>query len=195
MNPMRAKSSDEKSSINEATSEFERHSTNDLCFIYRSRIDQHSLVYGAEMDCFENVVKLNGVIDSDLIKGVELKTCKHIEDNPRLESNFKKFKTMKWYNQSILSNVNKISCGFWRDDHIVDEIKEFSLADLVKIGTFDKKLCLVQFNKILTFIKSCFIKHRTNLLKFNHLSFSYKLVCETENVKTVLPDFYKNEFI
>lgn len=52
------------------------HSNNFLNIVFvsiGSRINNHSLCYGAEMDAFENVVKLDGPIDSNDIKGVELK--------------------------------------------------------------------------------------------------------------------------
>lgn len=150
------------------------------------------------MDCFENVVALHEPIDSDWIAGVELKTCKTVL-NQRQKQTFERFKTLKWHNQSFLSNVKKIAVGFWQEDHIVDRIKEYSLQDLVRMGNnnWSPELCLYQTDKILAFIKACFLasEHQEkNLLKFTYRSFSYKLVCEDKEVHSVLPDFYKNEF-
>ena len=172
---------------------YEHHTTTDLCFVYRTRLNEHSLVYGAEMDCFESIVKLDEPLDSNLFESVELKTCKHIE-NERHRNSFKRFKTMKWYNQSFLINVKKISVGYWRNQHIVDEIREYNLEELKQIGDWNHELCLNQLYQILSFIKSSFMQQNTSKLKFTYRSFSYKLICDDKDVKNVLPDFFKNEF-
>lgn len=148
------------------------------------------------MDCFENVVKLHEPIDSDKIEGVELKTCKAVLSRAQKQT-FKRFKTLKWHNQSFLSNVKKVAVGYWSDEHIVDCIKEYTLQELVKIGdnSWRPELCLYQLDKILAFIKRCFLKHeQTNRLKFTYRSFTHELVCEDKEVQPVLPDFYKFEF-
>ena len=150
------------------------------------------------MDCFENVVNLHEPIDSDKIKGVELKTCKAIQTE-RQRQTFEKFKTLKWHNQSFLSNVKKVAVGYWQGNHIVDRIKEYSLQDLARIGesSWSPELCLFQCDQILAFIKGCFLakEHEgKSRLKFTYRSFSYKLVCEDQQVQPVLPDFYKDEF-
>lgn len=148
------------------------------------------------MDCFENIVKLHEPIDSNKIEGVELKTCKAVQSRGQ-EVTFKRYKTLKWYNQSFLSNMKKVTVGYWTDEHIVNCIKEYTLQDLVRMAdnSWSPELCLYQMDKMLAFIKRCFLKYEgTNRLKFIHLSFTHKLVCDDRDVLPVLPDFYKNEF-
>ena len=152
---------------------------------------------GAEMDCFLNVVPLHEPIDSDKIESVELKTCRAlVKDNQK--RTFAKFKTLKWYNQSFLSNVKKVVVGYWQDEHIVHRIREYSLQELVGLGSdWSPELCQYQCDKMLTFIKECFLakEHEGKTrLKFTYRSFSYKLVCSDREVQPVLPDFFKNEF-
>lgn len=175
--------------------EYANHTLTDLCFTYRSRLNENSLVYAAEMDSFEDVCRLDKPLDSDLIKSVELKTSKKIT-NERQETSFKKFKTLKWYSQSFLTNIKKLVVG-WHHDLIVDDIKEYKLEDLIDLGDgyWNPNLCVYQMNNILSFIKHSFSKHNTDLLKFTYKSFSYQIVCDDKDVKKVLPDFFKETFI
>lgn len=94
-----------KVSEEDELNEFKEHVTKDLCLILRSRINQHSLLYSAEADCFESFISPDDVpIDSDLIQNVELKTSKK-QTHPKQEINFRRFKTINIWAQSVLGKI------------------------------------------------------------------------------------------
>lgn len=96
---------------------------------------------------------------------------------------------------SVLTNNKKISVGYWTDDYVVDEIKEYTLQDLVGIGHWTPRICFFQLDNILAFIKKSFRQNEnTNLLKFHHKRDSKQIVCERSEVP-VLPEFYKKEIV
>lgn len=175
--------------------EFKVHIAKELRFVFRSKINDHSLIYSAEVDCFEKYTSVHAnPLDSDLLQGVELKTVKSFAKNTKQEQNFKKFKTLKWYGQSVLANMKKVSVGYWQENHVVNEIKEYSLDDLIAIGNWNPKVCFYQLDKILSFIKRCFASTKsTNLLRFEHHSFSKEVLCLPSKL-VVVPEFYKREF-
>ena len=113
------------------------------------------------MNSFENYIELNeNPIDTDKIKSVELKISKSVTDFKK-ELMFKRYTTLKWWCQSVLSNNQKIVCGYYpSDDFVIKKIKEYSLDELVEIGDWNDKICFYQFNNMLTFIKASFNKKK-----------------------------------
>lgn len=91
-------------------------------------------------------------------------------------------------------NVKKIAIGFWDENLVVDNIKEYSLDDLVAMSEWSPKICFFQLNNILSFIKTSFKESKQTKLRFTYDKFSKKIVCHSSD-KQVVPDFYKNEFV
>lgn len=188
----------EKSSETEKSvdlEEFKQHISKEFNCIFRNKINNHSLIYSAEMSCFEEYTNVHeNPLDTDLLKAVSLKTTRNIPKDTKREINFKRYKTVKWWGQSVLVNTKKVSVGYWEKDHVVDEIKEYSLDDLIAIGDWNPRICFYQLEKILSFIKQSFASNQgTNLLQFVHKMFSKQILCQQSSV-AVVPDFYKREF-
>ncbi|ELU05819.1 hypothetical protein CAPTEDRAFT_186717, partial [Capitella teleta] len=95
-----------------------------FCSVVRSRLDQHSMVFGGEVDCYSG--------DKKEKEYVELKTSREM-DKPNQLRNFKKFKLLKWWCQSFLLGVPRVVCGFRDDDSIVQRIKTYSTLEIPKL--------------------------------------------------------------
>ncbi len=70
-------------------------------------------------------------IDLNAENFVELKTSRHIE-HPGQETNFKKFKLIKWWCQCFPAGIRQVACGFRDDDGIVETIQTYNVSDLPK---------------------------------------------------------------
>ncbi|KAJ8318463.1 hypothetical protein KUTeg_003554 [Tegillarca granosa] len=90
-----------------------------FCTVVRSRLDQHSI---GEVDAVDP--SINGETQY-----VEFKTTREI-DNPRQNTNFKRFKLIKWWAQSFLVGIPQIICGFRDDDGIVHRLKKFNVQEI-----------------------------------------------------------------
>lgn len=92
-----------------------------FCAVVRARLNQHSLVFGGEVDCCQTC--------KGETKYVELKTSRDMY-HVNQERNFKRFKLIKWWAQSFLIGVPKIVCGFRDDDGVVHRLEEFKTQDI-----------------------------------------------------------------
>ena len=110
---------------------------------------------------------------------------------------------MKWWAQSYLSGVPRITCGFRDDDGICDDIQHFNTLDLPLTAqqirnSWDSETCLCFLDNFLEFIKSIFKKindHTTVLLvnrDINSLFLSYQVL--ENSSEQFLPDWFVNEF-
>jgi len=177
------------------TIDFEKIAQHDLCFIFKSKVDRHRLLYSATMNCFEDNSNLNeNPIPSSKIKSVELKSCRKLM-NASHENNFRSTKTLKYWSHSTLVNNDKVCVAFFDDDYVVDEAREYRLSDLTKTGSWSSRICFHQFERILWFIKKSFIEKKVDLLMFRHEFISKNaIICEESN-KSIVPDWYKEELI
>ncbi|XP_063833442.1 decapping and exoribonuclease protein-like [Ostrinia nubilalis] len=141
--------------------------TKEFSLVLTTRLNNHSLVYGAEMDGLRcDQYKVPPVPDhhdpNKIVKYlydkefVELKTSRHIEYS-RQETSFKRFKTKKWWCQSFLAGVNTIVCGFRDDNGIVEELEVFSGRDLVKMSErfWIPGVCFNFLDTFFTYVKRC----------------------------------------
>ncbi|XP_067143943.1 decapping and exoribonuclease protein-like isoform X2 [Centruroides vittatus] len=99
----------------------------EYCVIVRSRLKNHSLVYGAEVDCVEQCSYEGSK------PYVELKTSRNITSD-RQHRNFCRFKLLKWWVQSFLIGIPKIICGFRDDDGFVGHLETFVVQDIPKLS-------------------------------------------------------------
>eukprot|EP00904_Undaria_pinnatifida_P012958 jgi/Undpi1/8793/HiC_scaffold_25.g11255.m1 len=117
------------------------------CALYRSRIGNHNVLMGAEIDACR---------PSDPGRFVEIKTTRVIH-NPKDEQIFKKHKTLKYWAQCYLAGVRDLVVGY-RDDHgIVRDVKTWTTDALVdsvdKVKHWDKDVCLNFTDRVLSFLK------------------------------------------
>jgi len=103
----------------------------EFCCVFRSRLNQFSLVYGAEMDGYDSdsIIQQKQLLKPE--KFVEMKTSRIIE-NDRQHRNFSRYKMLKWWGQSFLVGIEEIVCGWRDDDGIVRDIESFKIRQLPK---------------------------------------------------------------
>ncbi|CAN0219202.1 unnamed protein product [Laminaria digitata] len=117
------------------------------CALYRSRLGNHNVLMGAEIDaCRPN----------DPGRFVEIKTTRIIQA-PKDEQIFKKHKTLKYWAQCYLAGVRDLVVGY-RDDHgIVRDVKSWTTDALVdavdRVKHWDKDVCLNFTDRCLSFLK------------------------------------------
>lgn len=130
-----------------------------FCSVVRCRLEKHSLVYGAEIDC---CIKSKSNSLSAPLNYVELKTSRIIE-NERMNWSFERYKLLKWWSQSFLAGVRKIVCGFRDDNGIVKKLKTFNTLEIPSTVANERNMwtgnvCLNFCNQLLDWIKSA-VKH------------------------------------
>ncbi|GBP56374.1 Decapping and exoribonuclease protein [Eumeta japonica] len=159
----------------------------EFSLVYFASLSKHSIVYGAEMDGIHcDTRKMESPPDTELgvdetikylmnKKFIELKTNRHIEF-PRQQINFRRYKTKKWWCQSFFGSVETILCGFRNDNGIVEELKVFSIRDLVKMSEgIQAKLRLGSFRPGLTRVELCLL-HKDFIAPQLPPSFTYPLL-------------------
>ncbi|XP_068674928.1 decapping and exoribonuclease protein-like [Montipora foliosa] len=124
--------------------------------VIRTRLDKHSLVFGAEVDC---CAEKNGAAPANYI---ELKTSIQPHHHNQHFS-FKRYKLIKWWAQSYLAGVPKIICGF-RDHHgNVKELQTYNTLAIPRLvrdeeGLWDSSICLNFLDRFLTWMKEVVTK-------------------------------------
>lgn len=106
---------------------------------------------------------------------------------------FNALRKLRWWSTSVFSSVRKLVVGFWSNNHIVEEVKEFSLDDLKYPIFWNSNVCFNNLNLILSLIKQAFNQFNTNTICVVHDKNSKELVCVHSNFK-VLPSFYQENF-
>lgn len=125
-----------------------------FCSVVRSRLDKHSLVFGAEVDCCVKTNSKGGTPPSNYI---ELKTSRIVE-NDRMQWSFERYKLLKWWAQSYLAGIPKIICGFRNDDGFVKQLKTFNTLDIPgsvveRQNMWVGSVCLNFCNRMLEWVK------------------------------------------
>nr|XP_049697784.1 decapping and exoribonuclease protein [Helicoverpa armigera] len=158
--------------------------TKEFSLVFTTHLNRHTLVYGAEMDGIRcdkaAVTKPPTELGPEAIvkylsdkEFVELKTNRHIE-HPRQETSFRRFKSKKWWCQSFLAGIDTILCGYRNDDGIVEELKKWSIRDLVKNSQrfWNPDVCFNFLDTFLIYVKRCLareIKHKHGEAYLNRL--------------------------
>lgn len=122
---------------------FRRRATHNLLFMFKGQISRHSMLYAATMDCFEKYQNLTDEIDSKRLGAVQFKTSKQATTDKQ-KNRFKRTKTLLWWSQAVLVNA-KIAVAMWKNDFVANEVREYSIDDLVEIGSgWNPKICFYQ---------------------------------------------------
>jgi len=100
----------------------------EFCCMFRSKLGQFRLVYGAEMDCYvDRNVQDSCPLRTD--KFVEFKTARKPSHPGQLNTLYR-FKYLKWWLQSFLVGIPTVIVG-WRDDAgIVHEVEDINVRSM-----------------------------------------------------------------
>lgn len=106
----------------------------EFCCMFRTRLGNHELLYGAEMDGIESddAVDLASA-DLDSLKFVELKV-KLREERENQYRNYLRFKLRNWWCQSFLVNIKNIIMGTRNDKGIVDQVTRLDVRSIPKMA-------------------------------------------------------------
>lgn len=137
----------EGTNVNEGINENEEY-----CCVVRSRLENHSLVYGAEVDGADPEKYKNP--HSDLSAFVELKTSKELNTDRDLRSLYR-FKLMKWWSQSYLVGIPRVVAGFRDMDGHVHTLKTYHVNEMPHMAQdhWQDNIMLNFLNQFLSFVK------------------------------------------
>nr|CAD7196840.1 unnamed protein product [Timema douglasi] len=104
----------------------------EFCVMFQSKMRDHNLLYGAEMDCVDSETEV--LTEQDLANAhfIELKTNRMIEDR-RQDMNFRRFKLRKIWCQSFLVGIDTVVCGYRDDAGVVHQLEELELREIPKM--------------------------------------------------------------
>ncbi|XP_063993581.1 decapping and exoribonuclease protein-like isoform X2 [Diachasmimorpha longicaudata] len=103
----------------------------EFCCVFQTKLRQHTLLYGAEMDGVCSNEKLEEPLPLEGLKFIELKTSRIIENDRQLMS-WKKYKLLRWWCQSFLVGIQNIMCGFRDDAGVVRELQNYNISDFAR---------------------------------------------------------------
>ncbi|KAG0729817.1 Decapping and exoribonuclease protein [Chionoecetes opilio] len=114
------------SNSNEGVNENEEY-----CCMMRSRLQDHSLVFGAEVDGADPA--LYKAPHADLKAFVELKTGKEVTSE-REQRTLHRFKMIKWWSQSYLVGIPRVVCGFRDNSGTVHSLRTYEVREMPKLA-------------------------------------------------------------
>ncbi|XP_037518555.1 decapping and exoribonuclease protein isoform X1 [Rhipicephalus sanguineus] len=173
----------------------------EYCIVVRSRLESHSLVFGAEVDGVDPRVHRHGRQSQPGSTGcyIELKTSRDCLSEQQYR-NFCRFKMLKWWAQSFLVGIPRVLCGFRDDNGVVGTLEELDVREMTHRakGMWSGAVCMNFCNQLLSFIK----KHATQddpevVYLFQYLPSSREIVCThlaDPGEFAVLPDWYLQAF-
>ncbi|KAI1285285.1 Decapping and exoribonuclease protein [Halotydeus destructor] len=172
---------------------YESQHHDELCCMARTRINEHSLLFGAEMDCTVKDLPTKELKIQDF---VEIKTTRPC-NNQRQYDNFLR-KLNRWWAQSYLIGISEMVCGYRDDDLVCRKIEKFNIHDFPKMaGEFwSQAVCLNFMYKYLSFMKECIGGDEDAVYKF-YWQPGCSVVCSktTTAEHAVIPDWYKSELV
>ncbi|XP_069672153.1 decapping and exoribonuclease protein-like isoform X2 [Periplaneta americana] len=114
----------------------------ELCVMFRTKLNSHRLLFGAEMDGVNSKTAINSCAELAQAEFIELKTSRQIETR-RQDDNFRRFKLIKWWGQSFLVGIKEVICGFRDDRGIVHRLEPFEVSKLPKMAV--KSILFLEF--------------------------------------------------
>ena len=190
----------------EAASEDEIRTTlerKEFCCVYRTRMGPHSIVYAAEIDCFEQ--KLDMAVfqqrtPARQVNAIEIKTSAEIHNDIHL-NRFKK-KIVRWWAQAQLVDCSYVVCGFRNKNMVVNKVVAYTMDDLVRQGAIYWKpsVCRAFLFEFLNFVKKEVSAVKQSKKDNFCVGFAYDPVNQTVNVidcpddRSVLPHWFNKQF-
>ena len=161
-----------------------------FCCVFKSRLNAHSLIISAEIDCVKNRNETKQSLEN--MNFYEVKTCSHYCSFEKVA----RTKMIKWWAQCSLVGVEKIVCGYRNKHLIVDNIHEYSLGYILNKGKryWSSDVCFNFLDKFLTFLKDCLSEE--NVLYSFYCTPKCEIRCRKEKTTKceILPEWYKNSF-
>ncbi|XP_077540693.1 decapping and exoribonuclease protein-like [Haemaphysalis longicornis] len=184
----------------------------EYCVVVRSRLESHSLVFGAEVDAVDprsthhrhssggnKEAAAASTQPGSTAAYVELKTSRDCLSEQQYR-NFCRFKLLKWWAQSFLVGIPRVVCGFRDDNGLIGTLEEFDVREMTHRakGMWSGAVCMNFCNRLLSFIK----KHAAQddpgvVYLFQYLPESKEIVCthlSDPGEYFVLPDWYLQAF-
>ena len=164
-----------------------------FCSVVRARLNKHSLLFGAEVDCCslqeEEVVPTHSY--------VELKTSRLMESMRHLK-NFANFKLIKYWAQSFLAGVPKVVCGLRDDDGIVRKIETYDTLKIPNIArsnnaTWSASVCMNFCDTFLSWMKSVVTEDDRNVVYSFRFAEPFNNIVVNKNpygTEVFLPDWF-----
>lgn len=157
-----------------------------ITFVFRSKIKKHSVIFAEEVDSFEEINPMN----KDQFGIVKFKLCRKPLQHEQRNDYFYSIRKLRWWSQCVLCCVKKLVVGYWQNNHILVEVKDYSLDELRCPSFWCQNVCFNNLNQILSFVKNGFNQLETNSICLIHYKYSKELICVNSNLK-VLPTFFK----
>ncbi|XP_069672156.1 decapping and exoribonuclease protein-like isoform X4 [Periplaneta americana] len=131
----------------------------ELCVMFRTKLNSHRLLFGAEMDGVNSKTAINSCAELAQAEFIELKTSRQIETR-RQDDNFRRFKLIKWWGQSFLVGIKEVICGFRDDRGIVHRLEPFEVSKLPKMAVnfWNPNVCMNFCDHFLSFVKSVVVE-------------------------------------
>ena len=122
------------------------------CSIVRTRLKDHSILIGAEVDCC-----LKDSKERSPQNYIELKTTR-IMHHYKQRQNFARYKLLKFWAQSFLAGLPKIVVGLRDDDGVVRELTTYQTMDIPGRckefqNSWDPNICMNFLDRLLSWLK------------------------------------------
>ncbi|EDO29671.1 predicted protein, partial [Nematostella vectensis] len=163
--------------------------------VVRSRLERHSLVFGAEIDCCTK--------ETEESPGnyIELKTS-HAPHNHQQHWSFNRYKLLKWWAQSYLAGVPKIIAGFRHHHSHVDKLQTYNTLEIPHLlenqqNMWDSTICFNFLEKFLRWLRSVVVlddPNRVYLFSFRAPFEQVKYQEFTNGEHKFLPEWYIKTF-
>lgn len=160
-----------------------------FCSVMRCRLDRHSIVFGAEVDCCLKAPS------NPPLNYIELKTSRLIENN-KMQRSFERYKLLKWWGQSFLAGVPRIICGFRDDYGVVKKLQSFKTLEIPHLVSqshdmWTGNVCLNFTNEMLGWMKSFVVDENVIYMLHWREPFTHvELEISRNERDEFLPDWY-----
>ncbi|XP_077536456.1 decapping and exoribonuclease protein-like [Haemaphysalis longicornis] len=128
----------------------------ECCIVVRSCLESHSLLMGAEVDCFDPLAlqRCRFADGSSTAGYVELKTSAPCLVEYQA-SKFRRYKFLRWWAQCFLVGIPRVICGFRDEAGIVRCVEEFDVLEMPRESKrlWSDAVCLNFCDQVLSFIK------------------------------------------
>lgn len=166
------------------------------CSIVRTRLKNHSILIGAEVDCCAKESK-----ERPPLNYIELKTTR-IMQHYKQKMNFSRYKLLKIWAQSFLVGLPKVVVGMRDDDGIVRELKNYKTMEIPAMckefqNHWDPNICMNFLDNLLAWLKHLVTIDNKNvvyMLRFEPPFDRISVELIEDGSQCFLPDWYVKSF-
>ena len=169
-----------------------------FCTVTRTRLQKHSLVMGAEVDCC-----LKSFRDKPSFKPpknyIELKTTR-IMQYYKQKQNFARYKLLKFWAQSFLAGLPRVIVGERDDDGVVLELKTYDTMQIPSqarqfSSDWNASVCLNFLDKFLSWMKEIVVEDNPDsvyMFYFNEPFDKITVTFSSDGHERFLPEWFTN---